>query len=291
MARDYSAGMGVRTALPTVALADGQVVPALGLGTWKMGERAGHAAREIAALQAGVGLGLTLIDTAEMYGEGGAEKIVARAIAGRRDEIFVISKVYPHNASAKGTIAACERSLARLATDRIDLYLLHWRGRIPLAETVDAFERLRRAGKIVRWGVSNFDVDDINELLSLPDGARCAANQVLYNLDERGIEWRLRALCHQRGMPIIAYSPLGQGALLNRRKLATLAAPYNLTPAQFALAWLLGQHEVIAIPQSSNVAHVTECRAAADVRLPPEAFAAVDAAFPPPRRARPLAML
>ena len=283
--------MRATTALPAVDLADGQRVPALGLGTWTMGERAGHAAREIAALQAGLDLGMTLIDTAEMYGEGGAEQIVARATAGRRDDVFLISKVYPHNASAKGTIAACERSLARLATDRLDLYLLHWRGRIPLAETVDAFERLRRAGKIVRWGVSNFDVDDINELLALPDGAQCAANQVLYNLSERGIEWRLRALCHQHGIRIIAYSPLGQGALLNSRKLATLAAPYQLPSAQLALAWLLAQREVIAIPQSSNVTHVAECRAAADVRLPPEAFAAIDAAFPPPQRARPLAML
>jgi diketogulonate reductase-like aldo/keto reductase len=283
--------MSVTKALPTVDLPDGQRVPALGLGTWTMGERAGSAAREIAALQAGLDLGMTLIDTAEMYGDGGAEKIVARAIAGRRDDVFLISKVYPHNASANGTIAACERSLARFATDRLDLYLLHWRGRIPLAETVNAFERLRRAGKIVRWGVSNFDVDDIDELLALPDGARCAANQVLYNLNERGIEWRLRALCHQHHIRIIAYSPLGQGALLTRRKLATLAAPYKLTPAQLALAWLLAQREVIAIPQSSNVVHITECRAAADVRLPPEAFAAIDAAFPPPGRARPLAML
>jgi len=281
---------GSRT-LATVAFADGQRVPVLGLGTWTMGERAGNAARETAALRAGLDLGMTLIDTAEMYADGGAEKIVARAIAGRRDEVFLISKVYPHNASAKATIAACERSLARLATDRLDLYLLHWRGRTPLAETVSAFERLRRAGKIVRWGVSNFDVDDIEELLALPDGARCAANQVLYNLGERGIEWRLRALCHQHGIRIIAYSPLGQGALLTRRKLATLAASYKLTPAQLALAWLLAQREVIAIPQSSSVSHVAECRAAADVRLPPEALAAVDAAFPPPRRARPLAML
>jgi diketogulonate reductase-like aldo/keto reductase len=283
--------MGVAIALPAVAFADGQQVPALGLGTWTMGERAGNAAREIAALQAGLDLGMTLIDTAEMYGEGGAEKIVARAIAKRRDEVFLISKVYPHNASAKGTIAACERSLARLATDRLDLYLLHWRGRIRLAETVDAFERLRRAGKIVRWGVSNFDVDDIDALLALPDGAQCAVNQVLYNIGERGIEWRMRALCDRHGIRVIAYSPFGQGALLRSRKLATLAAPYQLTPAQFALAWLLAQREVIAIPQSSNVTHVAECRAAADVRLPAEAFAAIDAAFPPPQRARPLAML
>jgi diketogulonate reductase-like aldo/keto reductase len=199
--------------------------------------------------------------------------------------------VYPHNASAKGTIAACDRTLARLATDRLDLYLLHWRGRVSLAETVDAFERLRRAGKILRWGVSNFDVGDVEELLALPDGVQCAANQVLYNLSERGIEWRLRALCHEHDIRVIAYSPLGQGALLARRKLATLAAPFNLTPAQLALAWVLAQRDVIAIPQSSNVAHVAECRAAADVRLPQEAIAAIDAAFPPPQRARPLAML
>ena len=205
--------------LATIVLADGQRVPALGLGTWTMGERANKAAREIAALQVGLDLGMTLIDTAEMYGDGGAEKIVARAIARRRDEVFLVSKVYPQNASAKGTIAACERSLARLATDRLDLYLLHWRGRIPLAETVDAFELLRRAGKIVRWGVSNFDVDDIDELLALPAGAQCAANQVLYNLCERGIEWRLRALCHQRGMPIIAYSPFGQGRIAESPKI------------------------------------------------------------------------
>jgi diketogulonate reductase-like aldo/keto reductase len=283
--------MNVRSALPAVALADGHVVPALGLGTWQMGERASSAAQEIAALQSGIALGLTLIDTAEMYGEGGAEEIVARAIAGRRDDVFVVSKVYPHNASAKGTIAACERSLARLATDRLDLYLLHWRGRIPLAETVDAFERLRRAGKIVRWGVSNFDVDDLDELLALPDGAHCVANQVLYNVGERGIEWRLRARCDQHRIRIIAYSPLGQGALLRRRKLATLAASFKLTPAQLALAWILAQRDVIAIPQSSSITHVAECRAAADVHLPPEAFAAIDESFPPPKRERPLAML
>jgi diketogulonate reductase-like aldo/keto reductase len=202
-----------------------------------------------------------------------------------------VSKVYPHNASAKGTIAACDRSLSRLSTDHIDLYLLHWRGRHPLADTVDAFERLCAAGKIVRWGVSNFDVADMEELLSLPQGARCSANQVLYNLSERSVEWRLRALCQQHGIAIMAYSPLHQGALVTNRKLATLAASFNLTPAQLALAWLVAQRDVIAIPQSSNVAHVAECRAAADVRLPQAALAAIDAAFPPPRRARPLATL
>jgi diketogulonate reductase-like aldo/keto reductase len=278
-------------ALPTVRFADGAQVPALGLGTWTMGERADRAAREVAALRAGLDLGMTLIDTAEMYGEGGAERIVRRAIAGRRGQVFLVSKVYPHNASAKGTIAACERSLKRLATDHLDLYLLHWRGRVPLAETVAAFERLRVAGKILRWGVSNFDVDDMNELLTHADGAHCAANQVLYNMSERGIEWRLRAQCQLHDIPIIAYSPLHQGALLADRNLATLAAPLNVTPAQLALAWLLAQPGVIAIPQSANAAHLADCRAAANVRLSHATLAAIDAVFPPPRRQRALAML
>jgi len=205
--------------------------------------------------------------------------------------VFIVSKVLPHNASAKGTVAACERSLSRLATDRIDLYLLHWRGRTPLAETIDGFERLRDAGKIVRWGVSNFDVADMTELFALREGNRCATNQVLYNLSERGIEWKLRPLCQQHGMPIMAYSPLHQGALARNRKLATLAAPLGISAAQLAIAWLLAQRNVIVIPQSSNVEHVTECRAAADVRLSHETLAAIDATFPPPKRARPLAML
>jgi diketogulonate reductase-like aldo/keto reductase len=256
-----------------------------------MGERRESAAREAAALRAGIDLGLTLIDTAEMYGDGGAEKIVARAVGSERDRVFIVSKVYPHNASAKGTIAACERSLARLATDRIDLYLLHWRGRHPLAETIGAFERLRSDGKILRWGVSNFDVADMQEMLALPDGSPCAVNQVLYNVSERGIEWRLRALCQQHRMPIMAYSPLHQRALAGNRKLATIAAGIGITAAQLALAWLLAQRDVIAIPQSSNVDHVAECRAAADVRLSPATLAAIDGAFPPPKRARPLAMI
>jgi len=283
--------MKTKSSLAAAVLPDGSKVPALGQGTWTMGERRDKADAEVAALRAGIELGLTLIDTAEMYGDGGAERIVARAVASNRDRVFIVSKVYPQNASAKGTIAACERSLARLATDRIDLYLLHWRGRTPLAETIDAFERLRSAGKIVRWGVSNFDVDDMNELFALDAGHRCATNQVLYNLSQRGIEWKLRALCQQHGMPIMAYSPLHQGALASNRKLATLAAPLDVSAAQLAIAWLLAQRNVIVIPQSSNIAHVTECRAAADVRLSPDTLAAIDAAFPPPRRAQRLAML
>jgi diketogulonate reductase-like aldo/keto reductase len=278
-------------ALPTVILNDGTRVPALGLGTWHMGERREHAAREAAALREGLDLGMTLVDTAEMYGDGGAERVVAQAIARDRDRVFVVSKVYPHNASAKGTKAACDRSLARLRTDRIELYLLHWRGRHPLAETVDAFERLRAAGKIVRWGVSNFDVGDIDELLAIPEGRHCAANQVLYNLSERGIEVRLRERCARDDIVIMAYSPFQQGHLLRSRKLATLAASLRITPAQLAIAWLLTKSGTIAIPQSSNVDHVREFRAAAEVRLTADAIGMIDAAFPPPRTARPLAML
>lgn len=277
--------------LPTVTLNDGTRVPALGLGTWHMGERRDRAAHEAAALRAGLDLGMTLVDTAEMYGDGGAERVVADAIGGDRDRVFVVSKVYPHNASAKGTVAACERSLARLRTDRIDLYLLHWRGRHPLAETVDAFERLRAAGKIVRWGVSNFDVADMDELLALPEGRRCATNQVLYNLSQRGVEFRLRERCARHDIVIMAYSPFHQGDLLRDRKLANLAASLGMTPAQLAIAWLLSQNGTIAIPQSSNVEHVREFRAAADIRLSSDALKAIDTAFPPPRTSRPLAML
>jgi diketogulonate reductase-like aldo/keto reductase len=278
-------------AVPEVTLNDGTNVPALGLGTWHMGEHRDRAVDEAAVLRMGLDLGMTLVDTAEMYGDGGAERVVGDAIAADRDRVFVVSKVYPHNATAKGTIVACDRSLARLRTDRIDLYLLHWRGRHPLAETVDAFERLRAAGKIVRWGVSNFDVGDIDELLALPDGNRCAANQVLYNLSQRGVEFELRERCSRNDIVIMAYSPFQQGDLLRNRKLATLAASLGMTAAQLAIAWLLAQSGTIAIPQSSNVDHVREFRAAADVRLSPDALKMIDAAFPPPRSARPLAML
>ena len=278
-------------AVPEVRLNDGTNAPALGLGTWHMGERRDRAVDEAAVLRMGLDLGMTLVDTAEMYGDGGAERVVADAIAADRDRVFVVSKVYPHNASAKGTVVACDRSLTRLRTDRIDLYLLHWRGRHPLAETVDAFERLRAAGKIVRWGVSNFDVGDIDELLALPDGNRCAANQVLYNLSQRGVEFELRERCSRNDIVIMAYSPFQQGDLLRNRKLATLAASLGMTAAQLAIAWLLAQSGTIAIPQSSNVDHVREFRAAADIRLSPDALKMIDAAFPPPRSARPLAML
>jgi diketogulonate reductase-like aldo/keto reductase len=277
--------------IPTLRLGDGTRVARLGLGTWHMGEARATRAREVAALQAGIDAGFTLFDTAEMYGDGGAEEVLAQAIAGRRDATFLVSKVYPHNASRKGTLAACERSLRRLATDRLDLYLLHWRGRIPLAETVDAFERLRRAGKIVRWGVSNCDESDLDELLALPDGANCAVNQVLYHLGERGIEWSLADVCRRHAITLMAYSPLGEGALLRDPKLVRIARTLDATPAQVALAWLLAQDNVIAIPQTSDSAHVIEDRAAATLALASSARAALERAFPPPTSARPLAVI
>jgi diketogulonate reductase-like aldo/keto reductase len=277
--------------LPTLRLRDGTPVSRLGLGTWHMGESRATRTREIAALRAGIDAGFTLFDTAEMYGDGGAEEVLAQAIAGRRDALFLVSKVYPHNASRKGAISACERSLRRLGTDRLDLYLLHWRGRVPLAETVDAFERLRRDGKILRWGVSNFDERDLEELLALPDGAHCATNQVLYHLGERGIEWSLAGACRRHAIAIMAYSPLGEGALLRDPKLMRIARTVDATPAQVALAWLLAQDHVIAIPQTSDRAHAIENRAAAAIALPSSARAALERAFPPPDSARPLAVI
>jgi diketogulonate reductase-like aldo/keto reductase len=277
--------------LPTVALPDATRVPALGLGTWRMGERKACAAAEAAALSLGFELGMTLVDTAEMYAEGGAEEVVARAMAGRRDRLFVVSKVYPHNAGRKSAISACERSLRRLGTDRLDLYLLHWRGRIPLAETVDAFERLRADGKILRWGVSNFDADDMRELFALAEGRRCATNQVLYHLAERGIEWELLPWLRQHGIPVMAYSPLGQGDLLRKPGLAAIARRLDCTPAQIALRWLLRSPDIVAIPASSDLAHVRANRAAVSVALDRATLDAIDAAFPPPAGPMPLAVL
>jgi len=266
-------------------------VPALGLGTWTMGEQRSRGQREADALALGIDLGMTLVDTAEMYGEGGAEKVVGRAISGRRDRVFVVSKVYPHNAGRKSAIAACERSLRRLATDRLDLYLLHWRGTIPLAETVGAFERLRADGKIVRWGVSNFALADMRELFALPEGPHCATNQVLYHLAERGIEWDLLPWMRERRMPVIAYSPLGQGALLGQSKLVAIARRLGTTPAQVALAWLLRRPDVIAIPESADPAHVRANRSAAGLRLDAPTLRELDTAFPPPTGPTSLAVI
>ncbi len=275
-----------------IRLPDGTEVSALGQGTWHMGEGDRSAAEEAAALRLGLDLGMTLIDTAEMYAEGGAEKVVAEAIAGRRDEAFLVSKVYPHNASRTGVAAACARSLKRLRTDRIDLYLLHWRGSVPLAETVAAFETLRTAGKIRHWGVSNLDVDDLEELAGVPDGGACATDQVLYNPEHRGIEFDLLPHCATLRMPVMAYSPVGQGGrLLQAPALKAVAGRHGATPAQVAIAWSLRLPGVISIPKAAGQEHVRANAAAAGITLAAEDLAEIDAAFPVPRRRTSLAML
>lgn len=266
-------------------------MPTLGLGTWMMGEHRRDRDTELAALGLGLDLGIGLIDTAEMYGEGGAEELVGEAISGRRDRIFIVSKVYPHNASRRGAIAACKRSLKRLRTDQLDLYLLHWRGDIPLAETVGAFETLRREGLIREWGVSNFDRADMEELFGLPDGARCAANQVLYHLGCRGVEWDVLPFCRKHRVAVMAYSPVGRGKLLRDRHLKAVAAELGVSPAQLALAWLLAQPGVNAIPKAASEAHVRDNRAAADLRLPRAVVDKLDRTFPPPKGPTSLAML
>jgi diketogulonate reductase-like aldo/keto reductase len=279
--------------MASARLPDGTEVPALGQGTWRMGERGSDRRAEAAALRLGLDLGMALIDTAEMYGEGAAEEVVAEAIAGRRDEAFVVSKVYPHNAGGRKLEAACERSLKRLRVDTIDLYLLHWRGSVPLADTVEGFERMRAAGKIRRWGVSNLDVDDLEELG--PALADCAADQVLYNLENRGIEHDLLPFCRGRGMPVMAYSPVGQGGtLLRHPALRAVAARHGgaTTPAQVAIAWTLrAPGGVIGIPKASDPEHVRQNAAARDLRLTEADWAELDAAFPPPKRKQRLAML
>lgn len=277
--------------MKTVTLPNGSVVPALGQGTWRMGERRDRFAREVAALRLGIELGMTLIDTAEMYGSGGAEQVVREATAGHRDEVFIVSKVLPSNASQRATIRACEASLKRLGTDRIDLYLLHWRGSIPLSETIQAFETLKDDGKIAAWGVSNFDVADLDELTSLPDGKGVAANQVLYNLGSRGIDYDLVPWQAARRLPLMAYSPVGQGDLADDARIQVIADAHRATPAQIALAWTLRHDHVIPIPKASDPQHVRDNRAAADIRLSDGDLAALDAIFPPPPRKRPLEMI
>jgi diketogulonate reductase-like aldo/keto reductase len=276
--------------LPTISLPSGTSLPVLGQGTWRMGEDRRRHADEVAALQRGIDLGVTLIDTAEMYGD--AELVVADAIKGRRSDVQVVSKVLPSNASRSGTIAACERSLKRLGIDQLDLYLLHWRGRHPLAETVAAFEELRSAGAIRDWGVSNFDVDDMEELFSVPNGNRCATNQVLYNLDARGIEYDLLQWSAARNIPIMAYSPLGNdGRLLRHPELHRIARAHDATPGQIALAFVLTKDGVTAIPKATRQEHVVENRESLDIELADEDLAALDLAFPPPRRKQSLEMI
>ncbi|MDB5551927.1 MAG: aldo/keto reductase [Rhizobium sp.] len=279
------------TAIPTVTFPNGVKVPALGQGTWMMGENASEAQHEIDSLKAGIDLGMTLIDTAEMYADGGAERIVGQAIKGRREDVFLVSKVYPWNASAEGTIQACERSLERMGVDRIDLYLLHWRGEHPLADTVEAFERLRQDGKIGAWGVSNFDTSDMEELASVPDGENVATNQILYNLARRGPEFDLLPWCRSRSIPVMAYSPIEQGALARNHDLIRIAKAYQATPAQLALAFLIRQSDVIAIPKTSSVHRAKENRDAIALQVTDEDWAVLDATFPPPDSKKPLEMI
>jgi len=275
----------------TLLLAD-KLVPVIGQGTWHMGEDRHQRQQEVKALQRGIDLGLTLIDTAEMYGEGGAEEVVGQAIAGKRDQVTLVSKVYPHNASRKGIPAACERSLQRLKTDHIDLYLLHWPGSYPLEETIEAFERLREAGKIGRWGVSNFDVSDLLELSTVESGSACATNQVLYNPEERGIEYDLMPWMESASMPLMAYCPIGQaGNLLMNPAILEVAERHDATPAQISLAWVLRQEGVIAIPKAVDPLHLQLNADAIDIELSIEDELLIDTSWPAPIRKRPLAMV
>ncbi len=274
----------------TIELPADEQVPCLGQGTWMIGDRRERRAEEIAALRTGIDLGMTLIDTAEMYGEGASEMLIGEAITGIRDQLFLVSKAYPQNASRERLARSCEASLKRLGTDRLDLYLLHWRGSVPLAETVEAMEALRRAGKIRHWGVSNLDTDDMTELVAA-GGIGCATDQILYNLTRRGPEHNLLPWLSGRGISAMAYSPVEQGRLTDNSKLAAIATEIGATPSQLALAWVLRRSGLIAIPKASTVAHVRENRAAADLILDHATLSKLDVAFPPPRGARPLEML
>ncbi|MGW5283463.1 aldo/keto reductase [Streptomyces collinus] len=274
----------------TIALPAGEEIAALGQGTWYLGEDPARREQEIAALRLGVDLGMTVVDTAEMYGDGAAEDLVGEALGGRREEVFLVSKVLPRHADRKGTVASCENSLRRLRTERLDLYLLHWRGRWPLEETLAGFIDLMDAGKIRHWGVSNLDVADMAGLTALPGGDAVAVDQVLYNLSRRGIEWDLLPWCREAGVTVMSYSPIEQGRLLKAGALGAVARALGATPAQVALAWVLEQG-VAAIPRSGSPGHVRENHGASDLRLPTEALDALDAAFPPPGGPTPLEML
>lgn len=277
--------------IPTVTLPSGKNIPALGIGTWNMGDSRSFEAQEVASIRKAIELGMTVVDTAEMYADGRSEEVVGKAIRDLRNDVFLVSKVYPYNASARGTIDACERSLKRLGVEQLDLYLLHWRGSYPLEETVAAFEQLKQDGKIADWGVSNFDTDDMEELFAVENGSNCAANQVLYNLCRRGPEFDLLPWCQQHNVPIMAYSPIEQGRLVNNHELIRIAKAYQATPAQVALAFLLERDGVLAIPKSARPERVEENRGAPDLEISEEDWTALDAAFPPPQKKTSLEML
>jgi diketogulonate reductase-like aldo/keto reductase len=281
-----------------VVFADGARWPALGLGTWRYGEHASRRAAEVGALRVALEIGYRVIDTAEMYGDGGAETVVGEAVSGAlrdrlvdRDKLFIVTKVYPHNAGRSTMRIACEASLRRLRLDRIDLYLLHWRGDVPLTETVGAFEDLLADGRIARWGVSNFDTADLMELQALPGGRACAANQVYLSLSERSAEFDLLPWQRRHTMPMMAYSPIDQGALARHDVLSRIARRHGATPVQVALAALLALTGVMAIPKSSDAARLRENWGALSLHLTSEDRAELERAFPPPRKKRPLAML
>ena len=280
-----------------VTLPHGAEWPSLGLGTWRMGESRVEHATEVGALRAALDIGYRLIDTAEMYGDGGAETVVGEALAGAlragvsRDQLFVVSKVYPHNASAEGMVEACERSLRRLQLDHIDLYLLHWRGTLPLHDTVDGFEMLQRRGWVRHWGVSNFDLDDLRELATVPGGSGCSVNQIYYSLSARGPEFAVLPWQRLKQMPAMAYSPIDQGALADHPLLRAVAERHAATPAQVALAWVLAQPGVMAIPKAVQTIHLRHNWQAAQLRLTPDDMAQLDRLFPPPQRKTPLAMI
>jgi len=274
-----------------VTLPDGERVPALGMGTWNMGDDRATRAEELATLRLGLDMGLRLIDTAEMYGEGLSESLIGEAIAGRRDEVFLVSKVYPHNASRHGIAAACERSLRRLGTDRLDLYLLHWRGDVPFEETVEGLQALQHAGKIRYYGVSNLDLSDMEELWNVPGGDAVAVNQLLYNLSRRGIEWGLLPWLQERRVPVMAYSPIEQARLVRHPKLVCFAQACGMTPAQVALAWLLARDGIIAIPKTGHRERLRENIGALSHTLSAEQLATLDSIFPPPKGPRALEML
>ncbi|KGC04501.1 MULTISPECIES: aldo/keto reductase [Burkholderia] len=277
--------------IATVALPNGETIPKLGLGTWEMGERPARRADEIAALREGVELGMTLVDTAEMYGDGATEELVGDALAGLRDDVFLVSKVYPHHASRRGVVAACDASLKRLRTDRLDLYLLHWRGSVPLEETVEGFDALQRAGKIRHWGVSNFDTADMAELVGEAGGGACATNQILYNIARRGPEFDLLPWLADHRIPAMAYSPVDHGRLPKRSPLDDIARLRGVSVMRVALAWVLAQPGVFAIPKASRIEHVHDNRAALDFVLSDDERAQLDAYFRPPRSKRALEML
>lgn len=279
------------TTLPTVQLPAGQRIPILGQGTWHLGQGRHPHSDELRAIQEGIDLGATLIDTAEMYGAGASERLVGEAIRGRRDEVFIVSKVLPTHASRPSTVAACRASLRRLGVEQLDLYLLHWRGMIPLEQTVGGFEDLRSEGLIRHWGVSNFDVGDMEQLLGMEHGSAVQTDEVLYNLVRRGIEPDLLPFCLSRGMPIIAYSPLLQGRLLHHPVLRGIAAQHRTTAAQVALAWVLAHEGICAIPEAGTVAHVRQNRAALELELSQLDLLKLDEAFPPPLEPQPLEML